>query len=133
MSEQLYKKINGEFVPFGPSDYRAFIEYYWSPGLWLVTSRPGCNSRELLHYLSDIPDKPTEFAGLLMLRDELATKLRQIRVAVIYSEDPAAAVVRSDSDQALDILTWLAEKQGVKQIKFIEPSERPERKIEPEL
>ena len=132
MSEQqLYKKINGEFVPFGPTDYEAFIDYHWSPGLWLVTNRPNCRSRELLHEICKIPDKPELFTSIMMLRDELAEQLRKLNEPVIYSD--SASYTRSYSDRARKLLEWMAEKQGVKQIPFLDPIDRPDRKIEPNL
>jgi len=131
MSEQLYNKTeNGEYVPFGPTDYEEFRDKYWSPGLWLVTEQKNSKSRSWLHKLCEIPEKPQHYAGLMALNDELCGLLLKLQDPVIYSDDKLR--YRTTNEKAKAILNWLAEKQGNKLVPF-HPDEQPDRKIEMNL
>lgn len=114
MPDQLYKKVGKKYIPFGPADYTEMQEYYWSPGLWLVVNEQYSRGRSLLTQLCEIPNKPEHYAGLMMLKDALATQ--------IYKWNHPAKIgdfdmnYRSSAETADKILNWLAEKQGVKMI-----------------
>lgn len=132
MSDQLYKKVKGRYVKVGPEDWDTFRENYWSPGLWLVTNKPGERSRSCLHRLCEVPTNPTLYAGILDLTNQLCKLLYELEQPVATDKTGLIKHYRSRFETAHAILEWLAKEHGIKMVPFTEPT-AGDRKIEMEL
>ena len=95
--ENVYRKVNGRYVPIGKIDDPYTYDGFKCEGLWLHTRKDGgcTQSMSLIANLDELPSSAASFAAVMRHKSELVELIRQSRVA-------------SMNDTADIILKWIS-------------------------
>ena len=95
--ENVYRKVNGRYVPIGKINSPYVYDGFKAEGLWLHTLKDGgtMQSMTLIAKMEELPSSAASFAAVMRHKSELVEVIRQSRGA-------------SMNDTSDIILKWIA-------------------------
>ena len=92
--ENVYRKVNGRYVPIGKINIPYVYDAFKSEGLWLHTRKDGgsTQSMTLIANLDELPSSAASFAAVMQHKNELVDLLR--KACYLSTNDMADAILK---------------------------------------